>query len=102
MTREEVLERFPDAHWMPGDPIPIGQRVSWEFGHNENTRRAYGRVVCFSDDRRKAPHHCTTCTCPAEPAIKGWWVITLEVPIPLHVGPPATEIIKYPPELRPE
>lgn len=69
-TVAEVLAVWPDAVWMPWDPVPLGQRVIRDSGDA-------GEVIGAMPKTREW-HHCPTCTCHEASGLADWWNIRLD------------------------
>lgn len=70
MNHAEILAIYPDAEFSPGEPAPIGMRVSTPTGA--------GVVVGQEPDSRPARHSCPSCQCTEANPTAGWWHIRLD------------------------
>jgi hypothetical protein len=62
-TREEILEKYPDAVWFPWDDIPIGTQVRC-VNDAESSKKIKGKIVGRATDYGFT-----------DLSWKGWWVV---------------------------
>lgn len=89
-TREDVLDAYPNAFWMPWDKCPIGKRVLRRA--DCDGKREMGVLIGTYNPPPKTKIHCLNCSCIENDPFLDWWKIKLES---------GMDVIEYPPSLTP-